>query len=167
MAMHFGDLRRFMNMRVLDTHMKSQLWALLAQARHEDSDVYDDLWMPYLSSFKHHLTSLWKFCYSLDELADAIELVPMVLFGLSLSKKIFNQQTCQELIQSPHLSFVSHLSLMFCDIGDDGIRYLAQSPYLTSLSTLDLWSNKVGDEGVSFLAQSPYCLLYTSPSPRD
>ncbi len=60
------------------------------------------------------------------------------------------------LANSPHMEKLTHLSLGFNRIGNNGARLLANSPHLKNLTHLNLFGNVIGDEGVEALASSPH-----------
>jgi uncharacterized protein (TIGR02996 family) len=61
-----------------------------------------------------------------------------------------------EFVRSAHLGLLSHLDLVACDVGDEGVEALAGSPHLHRLRTLGLASCGVTDAGIAKLARSPF-----------
>ena len=96
----FGALRSLMNLPHLDDSQRGRLWASVrayAQAQHQR---YRSTRLPYLRGFPHHYEQPWASLTSLEQLAQALELVPFARFDLDLASDGIGAQQARALAES-------------------------------------------------------------------
>lgn len=112
-------------------------WALLEQAQESDPDLYQQVWLPYLSNFTEHWETHPKVHHTLHNIQKSLGLAPFVRIAFQ-PKSALPQRALKVLAKSQQLQAVETLDLREVELVPADVELLLHSPHLAQLRQLKI-----------------------------